>query len=312
MKYIIFPFLLGLLFNCSKHANHITKQPKKIISLEETREIIETLSADDMAGRDSFDEGYLKSAEYAEEFFKKSDISPVFETYRDSFDIEGKFTFNVVGKVGDFQPGRETIILSAHLDHIGKLDSEVDSIYNGANDNASGVTAVMQIGKFLTRQNHDYNIILALFSAEEKGLVGSRYFAKSLSEQNMKPSLVINFEMIGTSMLSKPGKVYLTGYKLSDMAKKINESLEEEFVVFFDKAEEYNLFRRSDNYPLYEEFNIPSQTISSFDFQKNSFYHHEDDEIENLDIENMNIIIQQAAQAISKILDDKILISLNK
>ena len=191
----------------------------------------------------------------------------------------------------------EVILIGAHYDHIG-TGEEVggDGIANGANDNASGTTAVLEIAKFLSTRDLRRSVILALFSAEEMGLVGSTELAKDLArsfgENGQELYLMFNIEMIGAPMRDKDYQVYLTGYDRSNLAEKFNSYSEEQVVGFLPQAEEYNLFRRSDNYPFFEEFQVPAHTVSSFDFTNYSYYHHVDDEFENIDVTHMERVIE--------------------
>ena len=162
----------------------------------------------------------------------------------------------------------------------------------------------------LSQFKWDYNIVLALFAEEEKGLRGSYNLANRMKKENVDLKYVINFEMIGKEMKIGENKVYLTGYEMSNLALEIN-SIVPGFANFFTKSKEFNLFKRSDNYPFYKKFGIPSQTLSSYDFENYKYYHHFDDEVDNLNIVNLNKIIVSSAFFISTFLNEKTEISLN-
>jgi hypothetical protein len=72
---------------------------------------------------------------------------------------------------------------------------------------------------------------------------------------------------------------------MSNFAEVFNRSYKEQFVGFLPKASEYGLFKRSDNYPFFEVFKVPSHTICTFDFTNYEYYHHVNDEFEELDVE---------------------------
>jgi len=277
---------IGILFNSCKKT--IPQSKTLPIGLEETLTIITTIAADDNMGRNTGTPGYDSAADFATTYFSKNNLKPLFDSFKDSFIVDENI---------------ETYNLVAINQDIGVAESGKDLIFNGANDNASGVTASMQIGGYLASNDAiDKNIIVALFSAEERGLLGSKHLAKKMKEQGLSVDLVFNFEMIGTELTKKPNTVYLTGFELSDMAEKINTEANRELVVFFAGAKDLNLFRRSDNLAFYEEFDIPAQTFSSFDFSNYDYYHHVKDEVEELDIENMNAIINSLATAIESLL----------
>ena len=130
-----------------------------------------------------------------------------------------------------------------------------------------------------------------------------------MKQERIDLEYVINFEMIGKEMQIGENKVYLTGYEMSNLAQEINKVVPG-FVTFFSKSKEFNLFQRSDNYPFYKEFNIPSQTLSSFDLENYNYYHHVDDEVDYLNIKNLNDIITSSALFISNFLNKKTKINL--
>ena len=284
---------------------------KSQIKINDTKNIISILSSDSLKGRDNKNRGYFKAADYVIKYFKKNNINPLYNGFKDIFYSDSIESYNIVGTVGEFLNERKTILIGAHLDHIGVIDVGPDSIYNGANDNASGCVSVLQIGSFLSQFEWDYNIILALFAEEEKGLRGSYNLANRMKKESIDLEYVINFEMIGKEMNTGRNKVYLTGYKISNLAQEINRVVPG-FVTFFSKSAEFNLFQRSDNYPFYKAFDIPSQTLSSFDFENYKYYHHFDDEVNNLNMENLNEIIVSSAFFISNFFFLLTQITLNK
>lgn len=306
----IFLLILTLLFSSCFGEKKSLREIKSHIKISDTKNIISILSSDSLKGRDNKNNGYFKAADYVINYFKKNNINPLYDGFKDVFYSDSIETYNIVGAVGEFLNERKTILIGAHLDHIGIKEGTTDSIYNGANDNASGCVSVLQIGSFLSQFKWDYNIVLALFAEEEKGLRGSYNLANRMKQEGLNLEYVINFEMIGKEMKIGTNKVYLTGYKISNLAKEIN-SVVPGFVTFLPKSKEFNLFQRSDNYPFYKAFNIPSQTLSSFDFENYKYYHHFDDEVNNLNIENLNAIIVSSAFFISNFLNEKTKITLN-
>ena len=306
----IYILILTLIFSsCSKEKKSL-EEIKSQIKINDTKNIISILSSDSLKGRDNKNRGYFKAADYVIKYFKKNNINPLYNGFKDIFYSDSIESYNIVGTVGEFLNERKTILIGAHLDHIGVIDVGPDSIYNGANDNASGCVSVLQIGSFLSQFEWDYNIILALFAEEEKGLRGSYNLANRMKKESIDLEYVINFEMIGKEMNTGRNKVYLTGYKISNLAQEINRVVPG-FVTFFSKSAEFNLFQRSDNYPFYKAFDIPSQTLSSFDFENYKYYHHFDDEVNNLNMENLNEIIVSSAFFISNFLNKKTQITLN-
>ena len=102
---------------------------------------------------------------------------------------------------------------------------------------------------------------------------------------------MLNFEMIGVSMKADY-TAYITGFSKSNMAAKINEYSGKKLVGYLPMEFQYQLFTRSDNFPFYKEFNVPSQTVCTFDFTNFDYYHHVKDEFEVMDISHMTSFIQ--------------------
>jgi len=248
------------------------------------------LSSDELKGRDTGSEEIDEAASYIEKAFVSFGVQPYFETYRDSFKLKEVDGFNVVGvlKSSKTNANLKPLVIGAHYDHIGIIEPvETDSIANGANDNASGTVAVLELAKFLADQDLGRDVIFALFSAEEKGLVGSRHLAEKMKAQNVEPYVVFNIEMLGVQMKDKEYRAYVTGYETSNLAEVFNSYYEgeDQFLGFLPQAAQYGLFKRSDNYPFFEVFNVPAQTICTFDFTNYEYYHHVNDEFEELDVD---------------------------
>ena len=301
MKNSLIVLLVLILSSCFNQNSNEQAGIRDQITTKETKEILYALANDDMKGRDSNSGGYFKAASYVTEYFKKHNVAPFYQAYRDSLVTDSVVSFNIVGQIGKYSPKRKTILIGAHLDHIGVQKIEGDNVFNGANDNASGSTAVMQISRFLALHSWEKNIIIALFADEEKGLKGAHHLANRLKDENVDLAYMINFEMIGTVLTSGENQVYITGHKMTSMAEEMNR-VSPNFVQFLPEAKELNLFRRSDNYAFFKAFNIPAQTLSSFDFKNFNFYHKPGDEPEKLALENMNKIIGTSAFAIARLL----------
>lgn len=280
--------------------------------LVETEKVLTTLSSDEFEGRKPGLNGFELCVDYVEGHMKKNNIKPFFETgYRDTLINKGITTYNIVGLIGD-KSDNGYILIGAHLDHIGKLKSDKDSIYNGANDNASGVTAVLQISKELAKYNFDQSIIVALFTEEEVGLVGSKHLAERLKKDGINLTYVLNFEMLGKTLTTGENQVYITGYNKSNLAEEMNKAKAEKFVYFLPAEIRYQLFSRSDNFPFYAEFKIPSHTISTFDFENYEHYHKATDEVTELDIENMHEIINSSTYIIGEFLKKNTVIEIKE
>ncbi len=259
--------------------------------------IMNFLASDDLKGRDSGSEGIEKAAVFIEGIFKQNGITPYFSSYRDSLTNFSKPAYNVVGVLEGTDPKlkNEYIIIGAHYDHIGIVAPENgDSIANGANDNASGTTTVLELARYFgNKKINKRSLIFALFSAEEKGLLGSRHLANRLKNQDLNLYTMLNFEMTGVPLVGKDYVLYVTGYDNSNLAEISNSYAEEKLIGFLPKAKEFNLFQRSDNFPFHEIFNVPSHTYCSFDFTNFNFYHKPGDEVSEMDMAYMALVVNK-------------------
>ena len=206
--------------------------------------------------------------------------------------ISRKKLTNLVGIIpGKSKPG-EYVIFSAHYDHLGmgKPDAAGDSIYNGANDDASGVTAVISLAKYFSKiNNNQRTLIFAAFTAEEIGEFGSAYFSRKVDPD--KVVAMLNIEMIGTESKWGKNSAYLTGYDKTDMGPILQKNLlNSPFRFYPDPYPEQMLFLRSDNASLAKK-GVPAHTISTSKMDSEKYYHTQGDAVETLDLDNMTEII---------------------
>ncbi|MGY5851633.1 M20/M25/M40 family metallo-hydrolase [Salegentibacter sp. F14] len=271
---------------------------------DQAKSLLHYLASDELRGRQTGSKGIDLAAQKIETIFREHRVQPFYESYRDTFEVEDRYAYNLVGFVEGTDPDlkNEIIILGAHYDHIGEgKEVNGDIIANGANDNAAGTVAVVELAKhFAEIENNKRSLVFMLFSAEEMGLRGSKYAAEKMKQEGIDLYAVLNFEMVGVPMDGKDYLAYVTGYETSNLADKFNEYSEEAVLGFLPQAKEYRLFQRSDNYPFYMEFEVPAQTISTFDFTNYQYYHHVMDEAGNLDYEHLNDFIKSVIPGIEK------------
>ncbi|WP_248724087.1 M20/M25/M40 family metallo-hydrolase [Seonamhaeicola sp. ML3] len=294
--YRVFVLLFLVLLTACKENNSEKTLSQNLISKESIKSSLERLASDEMEGRDTGSKGIEKAAVFIEDFFKKNKVKPYFKTYRDSFNLEDKVGYNVVGYVpgNDKRLKNEFVILGAHYDHIGLANAvDGDSIANGANDDASGTVAVMEMAKYFAKvKSNKRSLLFTLYSAEEIGLKGSEHLAERLKNENLELYTMINFEMIGVPMKERESLGYITGYDKSNIAEQLNIYAGFDVIGFLPQAKAYQLFLRSDNYPFYKQFGIPAHAISTFDFTNYEYYHHVDDEADKMDYEHMTTFIK--------------------
>jgi hypothetical protein len=214
---------------------------------------------------------------------------------------------NVVGMIPGKSKKDEYVVFSGHYDHlgVGKPNAQGDSIYNGANDDAAGTTAVIMLARYFANQKEapGRTLVFAAFTAEEIGEFGSRYFSEQIDPE--KVMAMFNIEMIGTESKWGTNSAYITGFEKSDMGKILQSNLEGTAFHFEpDPYPKQNLFYRSDNATLAEK-GVPAHTISTSKMDSEKFYHTQGDEIQTLDMVNMAEIIKAIAISSKTIISGK-------
>jgi Zn-dependent M28 family amino/carboxypeptidase len=201
---------------------------------------------------------------------------------------------NVVGVI----LGRRTdelVLFGAHHDHLGiRPPVDGDSIANGANDDASGVTAVIELARyFKALRKPTRTLVFVAFAAEEKGLIGSSYFAQQIPPEQVVT--LFNIEMIGKVGPYGENAAWITGFDRSDFGEILQAAVEGTGFSFNPEATERTMFFSSDNAP-FARLGIPAHSISTTDIEDGD-YHQVTDEIETLDLGLMTSTIQAIARA---------------
>ena len=306
----ISPIILVLLIaiSCKKHPTTIKNETAlKVFEIDSNtvRKHLYTLASDEMEGRGTGTRGIEKAAVYIENEFKRIGLATFqdLETYRQTFTFENRRTqkkitaSNIIGVLEGKSKKDEFVVVSAHFDHLGirKTTGQLDSIYNGANDNASGVTGVLTLAEyFKNKGTNERTIVFVAFTGEEMGLKGSTHFGKGILASKFVAG--INLEMIGKTPSFGPNTAWLTGFERSDFGKIIQQNLEGTgYQLFPDPYKKFNLFFRSDNASL-ARLGVPSHTFSTTPIDVDKDYHQASDEAATL---NMTVITQ-TIQAVAK------------
>ena len=214
---------------------------------------------------------------------------------------------NVVGIIPGKSLPNEYVIFSGHYDHLGvngKRAVNGDSIYNGANDDAAGTTAMIMLSKYYSAlANNERTLVFAAFTAEESGGFGAQYFSKQFDPLQVKA--MFNIEMIGTESKWGKNSAYITGYEKTDMGAILQKNLEgTDFNFYPDPYTDQNLFYRSDNATL-ARLGVPAHTISTSKMDNEPNYHKPSDEFSTLDIANMTQIVKAIAKSAQSIISGK-------
>jgi hypothetical protein len=198
-------------------------------------------------------------------------------------------TWNAVGRLAGSDPfaAMEVILLSAHLDHEGnpqpRPGDESDTIYNGADDDASGTVAVLELAKALAQgPRPNRTIVFAFFGSEEAGGYGSRFFADRPVVPLDRIVANLQFEMIGRPDAAvPPHTLWLTGYERSNLGPALAKQGAK---LVQDPHPEQNFFTRSDNI-RFARRGVVAHTVSSFGLHEE--YHQPSDEIALIDFAHM-------------------------
>lgn len=225
--------------------------------------------------------------------------------FNNSFNIklkknsEIRKAYNIVGIIegNDAQLKDEYVAVGAHYDHLGIQNGE---IYNGADDDGSGVVTVLEVAKVLAaNQNNKRSVLIVFHTAEEKGLYGSEYFTKNFSSLD-KISAQINIDMVGRESIDT---IYSVGSdKLSSELKYIVESVNNESTKFVfdykfdDPNDPEKIYYRSDHYN-YAKYEIP--IVFFYDYMM-SDYHRPTDDYEKINFSK----IEKTARLVYNIIEE--------
>ena len=284
------------------------------------------LASDDMEGRSTPSVGLDKAADYIAAQFKAAGLEPINNSYFQTANIsdlgargqqilrglpEGSPTTarNVAGLLRGSDPNlRSTyIIVSAHYDHVGIGGNADDKIFNGANDDGSGVVSVIELAKSLAALNPrpKRSILFMTFFGEERGLLGSRYYGEHPIVPPAATIAQINLEQLGRTDASNGPQIQsanLTGFDFSDLPKTLSDAATALGVrIWKDMPASDAYFGRSDNQAL-ADLGIPAHTLSvAYDYPD---YHKVSDTADKIDYDNMATVDRAIALGLLRLASD--------
>lgn len=210
---------------------------------------------------------------------------------------------NVVGIIKGSDPAlaNEYVLVDAHYDHIG-IGRAIngDSINNGADDDASGTVAVLEIARqFVQGAKPRRTVVFAATTGEEVGLLGTRWYIAHPVMPLNQMAANLEIEMIGRpdSLAGGPGRAWLTGYERSTMGDALAKA---GIPIVPDKRPDQQFFQRSDNIAFARQ-GIPAHTLSSFNLHAD--YHRPSDDVDKVDFDHMTAVINAAAKAVRLLTD---------
>lgn len=282
---LVFSFLIAV---------PVPAQSKAPIKEQNIRAELGFLASDAMQGRGSGTNYERVAAEYIGSQFRQFGLEPGGDsdtdgakTYVQRVPInsgvvpggEQRSTWNAIGVLRGTQPG-EAIMLSAHLDHLGVNESLTgDKIFNGADDDASGCVAVLELARVLASGKRPRRTIYFIcFGSEERGGYGSRHFIANPPVPLTQLVADLTFEMLGRPDPKVPaGTLWLTGFERSTLGPELAR---QGAALVADPHPDQRFFQRSDNYPLALR-GVIAHTVSSFGLHTD--YHRPSDEISKID-----------------------------
>lgn len=284
MKHIFVLMTLFLFVQCKTNKNNTnvynnsgnvqisSTDYSKLITSENLKTHLYTFASDDMEGRMTGEPGQKKAAQYLKDFYKKNDIAAaksdgdyyqiIPESYFNSGRTRGlKASENVAAFIEGTTYPEEVIVISAHYDHVGVGDQ--GNIYNGADDDGSGTVAILEIAKVFAKAKKEGNgpkrsLLFLHVTAEEVGLVGSRYYSENPIFPLENTITNLNIDMIGRIAPDKketPNYIYLIGsdklsqelHDVSEQVAKTYSDLELDY-KYNDDNDPNRFYYRSDHY----------------------------------------------------------------
>jgi hypothetical protein len=265
-----------------------------IISMQSLRQTVSALAHDSMKGRFTAMPETKTAAGFIAARFEMAGLKTVagnegyFSFYPLKYKYKNEITrveaINVIGVLQGNVNTDTMVIFCAHYDHLGVNQNaqpgDKDSVFNGANDNASGVAALIELAKYYSAiQINRYTLVFIAFSGEELGLHGSAYTASQVDQSLVHA--VINMDMLGRPINSYTNKCMVIAEKPGTVIKELNAQLFPKKSFFIpDQYPEEFLFTRSDHYSFTEVKNRVFFTGSS---PRDKYYHTLHDEYSTID-----------------------------
>jgi hypothetical protein len=300
--------------------------PARVITEPEVQRLLGALAADSMEGRATGSVGGARAARLIAAEFQRIGLEPAGDSgffqrvpvmlaatprgvrpravpsfaALDTVPPERRRTaVNVVGILrGSDATLRDSVVLvDAHYDHLGVGRAvNGDSIYNGADDDASGTVAVIEIAHFLAAgPRPKRTVIFAATTGEEVGLVGTRWFMQHPPVPLAQFVANLEIEMIGRpdSLAGGAGRAWLTGFERSTMGSTFAAA---GLPIGPDRRPDQQFFMRSDNI-AFAQAGIPAHTLSTYNMHGD--YHTPADEVSRVDFPHMTAVIRAGAQAVA-------------
>ncbi len=271
------------------------------VTEERIRTVLSTLASDEMKGREIGTPENDNAAQYIARLFKENNLDYCTgNSYLVPFQYKGKTVYNVCGvKKGTTD---QYLGFSGHFDHIGTSKKSGDNIYNGADDDASGITTLVGIADYFKSKKPEFSMVFMAFNGEEKGMLGSKAISKDQNLDNIYHNLaaLFNFEMVATESAFGKNALFMTGDEFSDLDELFNQNATNGLKINPDPYAAQQLFYRSDNVSFVKK-KIIAHSLSTVDMTKAAHYHNESDDVNIVDFANMMQIINNFGKTLEKL-----------
>jgi Zn-dependent M28 family amino/carboxypeptidase len=286
MKNLTYLTTLFVIFSCGTEAQKTVVDYAESITETELKTHLYTYASDEFMGREAGTEGETLAINFLKDYYKSTGVSggstegsyfqemTVFDRSGNSID-----SYNVLAFIQGSDKANEVLVITSHLDHIGiEADGQIN---NGADDDGSGTVAMMEIAEAFIQAKEDGNgprrsVLFLHVSAEEKGLLGSKYYTDNPIYPLTNTVANLNIDMIGrvdNLHIEQPDYIYLIGSDiLSDDLHDVSEKANQDYVGLtidyryndpttlvyeFGRWRENRYYYRSDHYHFVKN-NIPA------------------------------------------------------
>ncbi len=281
------------LFICLLALTSYTKaQDREITGHQLLYSVVKELSDDRYKGRKAGTAENEAAAKYLSRVFKEIGLEPVVgSSFLVPFERRGMKLYNVCGIIRG--KSADIYAIGAHFDHIGFDQGGPDTVYNGADDNASGVAAMIGIAAYFKQHPPEKTVLIMAFNAEEMGLWGSEALVAQPELQALlhQTQVMFNMEMVGTVAASGRNSMFMTGDDQSNLYDLLQANSSEGFKVVRDPYLSQGLFFRSDNVGFYRK-GIVAHSFSTCDMEHTNHYHQKNDELGLIDFANLDQMVQ--------------------
>lgn len=278
---LLVSFVFCLTYGQNSSQSQYNSVSKQLFNQASLLQHIKALSSDAFEGRRTGTKGGIKAKRYVINEFQKLNVLPLYKNYEQPFSFsEGGKTYqavNVLGLIKGTEEPNKYIVISAHYDHEGIQNG---AIYNGADDDASGVSALFSFAEYFKNNPPKHSVILAAFDAEELGLKGSKYYVNNPIVPLKSIMVDLNMDMISRS---DKNELFAVGTRFNKTLKDVilnNKPSENiQLIVAHDGEDGLENWTYSSDHSSFHKKGVP---FIYFGVEDHEDYHMPTDDFENI------------------------------